>query len=242
GGPRSADAVARHATELGLSTPAAFKHFSEWLLSSGITEEVAIARLPYLPDGAIAERIAEWRSVGVVRAHGGRLHAEAPLRPLLRAILDARAEAADAFWSGNDALEVAAGIVASVVDGLDPGLLVAHDHAQVPLPDHQGLAFHQQLTTLRYARAAAHVDAWKAVGLERDDVLALSSLWRGEPVTRGTTRRLAALGLAEGDRITDEGRLLRSRIEDDTDARNAPVFAGVDGPGLVAVLSELGPA
>ncbi|NND84376.1 MAG: hypothetical protein HKN46_04425, partial [Acidimicrobiia bacterium] len=32
GGPRSADAVARHATELGLSTPAAFKHFSEWLL------------------------------------------------------------------------------------------------------------------------------------------------------------------------------------------------------------------
>jgi hypothetical protein len=239
--PVSRDEVERLANQLGLSTPAVFKHFCEWLLTIGVTEEIAIARLPYLPDGAVAERVAEWRSVGVVREVKGRLHAEEPLRPLLEAILDARADAAETFWYGHGALAEASSVVASVVAGLDAGLLVARDHASVPLPPHAGLAFHQLLTTLRYARAAAHVDAWSTAGLTRDDVLALSSLWRDEPVTRGSTDRLVALGLVDPDGITNEGRELRSRIEDDTDARNAPVFAEVDRAGLLALLTELPP-
>ena len=60
-------------------------------------------------------------------------------------------------------------------------------------------------------------------------------------MTRGSTDRLEALGLAADGGITDEGRLLRSRIEDDTDARNAPVFADVDGPELVGLLAGLAP-
>lgn len=240
-GPVSRDEVERISADLGLSTPAVLKHFCEWLLTVGVTKEIAVARLPYLPDGAVAERIAEWCSVGVVREMEGRLHAEEPLRPLLEAILDARADAAEAFWLGHDALAEASSVVASVVAGLDPGLAVAHDHAAVPLPPHAALAFHQMLTTLRYARAAAHVDAWSTAGLTRDDVLALSSLWREETVTRGSTDRLEALGLVHDGRITDEGRSLRSRIEDDTDARNAPVFAEVDGAGLIALLAQLPP-
>ena len=237
--PTSRDAVHRIADELGLSGPALFKHFSEWLLTIGITESVAVARLPYLGDGEVAARIAEWRRAGVVREEGGRLHAERGLRPLLEAIGEARANAAERFWHGDHRLAEATVVVSAVIGGLDPALVVAHDHARVPLPAHAGLALHQVLTTLRYARAAAHVEAWSAAGLRREDVLALSALWRGEPVARGTTDRLEALGLAHRGTITDEGRHLRSQIEDDTDARNAPVFAHVDAGALADLLAGL---
>ena len=239
GAPVSRDEVDLLAAQIGVSSPALFKHFSEWLLTIGIAEDTAVARLPYLPDGAVAERIAEWRSVEVVREEDGRIHAEPHLRPLLEAILDARADAAEGFWDGHDHLTDATFAIASVVGRLDPRLTVAYDHASIPLPSHAGLAFHQMLTSLRYARAAAHVEAWRSAGLAREDVLALTSLWKGEPVTRGDTARLEASGYVSEGAITDEGRALRSRIEDDTDVRNAPVFESADVVALRELLRSL---
>ncbi len=239
-GVASGDEIARMATSLGLSTPALLKHYAEWFLTVGITEEIAVLRLPYAADGAVTERVAEWRSLALVADRGdGRLVAAPSLRPLLGHYLDARATAAAEWWAEAPAFEAAHAAVQTVVAGIGPDLAVAHDHASVPAPERLPLALHQALTTLRYARSAAHVAAWKEAGLGRDDILALSSLWQGEEVTRGSVDRLVEMGFADEAGITEEGRQARTYIEAATDRRNAPLFDVVDTDALLEGLREL---
>lgn len=227
------------AERVGIDDPSLFGYFAEWLLTVGVPASIVAARLPYVESTLVGARIEEWGDRGLVRTESGRLFAEPVLVPLLNGILGARAEVATGLWADAEVLEPLFDLVATATRTLPEGLDVASDHAAIPLPGASCPALHQMLTTLRYARAAAHVDAWTAAGLGRDDVLALTALWRDEPVARGTTERLSALGLADDDGLTVEGLAVRVRIEDDTDARNAPVFAGVDEGMLFALLAEL---
>ncbi len=239
-GASAGDEIARMATSLGLSTPALLKHYAEWLLTVGITEEIVILRLPYAAEGAVAERVAEWRSLALVEDQGdGRLRATPPLRPLLHHYLDARATAAAEWWAEAPAFDAVHDAVRTVVAGIGPDLVVAHDHASVPAPERPPLALHQVLTTLRYARSASHVAAWREAGLDRDDILALSSLWQGEEATRGSLDRLVELGFVEEAGITEEGRQARTFIEAATDRMNDQRFDAVDAEALLEGLSAL---
>lgn len=223
--PRIAELTAR----IGLDSPALLKHYAEFLLADGISEELMVIRLPYQPAEAVRERVATWKRLDlVVDGGGGSLQATDPLVPLLEQILAERREIATGLWSRHDVLDDALAGAGEVIAGLPEHFRLAVAHRRVPDPDDPCLRLHHRLTTLRYVRAQSHVEAWRGRGLERQEILALTSLWHGKVPDDGPVlAELAERGLVDlsAPALTEEGTQLREAIEEDTNRATEPVFA-----------------
>jgi hypothetical protein len=105
---------------------------------------------------------------------------------------------------------------------------------------------------VREHRSAAHVNTWRAAGLDPAAVTVLDELWRDLPlgsiahVDMGWGRgdiddalaRLVDAGLADGDRITPRGREVRDGIERATGLQHSSIVGalGDDADALLALL------
>ncbi len=200
------------------------------------------ARLPYTPPDEINQRIDELIGRDLVTETEGRLAATPELRPLLDALLDARALVAADAWTGHE--RDAATVVQlgrAVAEAADASHEVAHAHLALSEPLHPFLRLVHRLFTLRYIRQADHVAAWATAGLIAAEIVTLSGLWQGDgPAASGGLGGLIDRGLVAPDgSIADEGRHLREAIEEDTNRRAGRSFAALDGAQAEALMAAL---
>ncbi len=230
---------------LGLDSARMLGHFAEFLLAGRLARGVAIARMPYAPAGAVADRLDELAAGSLIEATSYGYRAADPFRPLLTAIRDARAEVASELWSVADddvaMVEEAARLVIAIAG---PEYPVARAHGALPEPGNRHLRLHQRLTTLRYIRAHAHAAAWRDRGLEAAEIVAMTRLWRGEDAGGPVPATLFDRGYVAGDppALTTAGVAVRESIEEETNRIAQPPFDALD-PGaagtLVAALGRL---
>lgn len=103
---------------------------------------------------------------------------------------------------------------------------------------------------IRERRHESHRNAWTVAGLGSCDVCMLTDLWRGPLISSvsgswnageqaASLARLAALGLADGDALSEQGRDVREEIERATDRQETEVVAalGPDADELLALLA-----
>lgn len=241
-GPRHGAALMEIADTIGLSSLAMLPHFEDWLLAGTLTRELATLRLRYLPPSDVLERLDELRSLGLVDEREGVLSATERLRPLLEALLAARASVGADLWTGHEqAIAAVVHIGRQVVDAAGSDHVVAVSHRSLPDPVHPYLRLEHRLFTLRYIRQHDHAAAWTQHDLSADVMGAFTTLWSGGPVERGSALDvLIERGLAASEQaLTVEGRQLRDEIEAETNRRNGVVFAGLAEAETRALLEAL---
>lgn len=229
-GAESGERLTAMATALGLEGFEFLKHYAEFLLAGRLSTDLALRRLPYLPAERIEHELAAWRRLHLVEGEPDSLAATEPLRPLLETVLVDRTNVASYLWAGSDYFPAALEFVSRTVAGLPESFILARAHAALPPPTNPYLGLHRHVTTLRYARSQAHVEAWRSRDLDRSEIVTLTSLWHDQPASSSDAiTRLAERGLAFADGgLTVAGRRLREEIEEDTDRRNGPVFVHLD--------------
>lgn len=220
------------AQDLGLERAGALKHFPEFLLGGGLDESIAIARLPYRPDGATVADIEAWRRLGLVDGPPGAMVATERVKPLLQLMLATTRDVAASLWDAYPGVvDHATESVTQVIDEItDNFFVVAAAHRSLPLPEDRFQRLHRRLTTVRYARARAHVAAWRSKGLDRDEIEVLTALWHDGEVQPGpVVSALVDRGLvaADGSRLTAAGVELREAIEALTNATVEPIFSKI---------------
>ena len=167
-----------------------------------------------------------------------RLRSVDSIEPDLRQFLDARAEtAADRWAKRDDNVERAiAGAVEAFGAAVQP-LAVAF--RALRLPDARPMQLHHLLTGLRYERLGAHVAACDRAGLTRPGAVGLSTAWSGSDVAEHPDA-LVEHGLFDTAGITTAGRMLRDRIEAETEAGCEAMWSGVaDVDGWTTALDTL---
>lgn len=178
-------------------TVATFYVFAPWLVNKA---------LPAAWDLATPEQVQEARREGVSVA--------------LRRVL------------GEPDVSEAVAIARRVCDGLTaPGRPLYAAHSALPWPDDDLLALWHAATLVREHRGDGHVAALQTAGLRPVESLVLGGLfadntafvrktcgWSDEEWAAGVGRlRERGLLTSEGDDLSDEGRTVRQRIEDQTD-------------------------
>jgi hypothetical protein len=231
------------AQDLGLERAGALKHYPEFLLHASLDESIAIARLPYRSVRQTSADIDAWRRLGLVTGPPEAMVATNAVTPLLNLMLATTRDVAADLWDAYPSVvDDATALASLIIDGLDDGFAVAVAHRAVPRPDDRYLALHRRLTTLRYARAWAHVRAWTSHGFDAEEVKVLTALWHGEEVHPGPVlAALAGRGLAEedGTGLTAEGFARRELIERDTNENAEPIFASVSHQEVTRFLASL---
>ena len=216
-------------------------------LSAGVlTQQIATSRSPYRPREVVRSRLHELVEQGLVEHHGPALAATDELRPLIRAFMDARAEAAATLWRGReDDVDQASRTAQELRALASDDHVVAAAHRELPVPDDPYLCLHSRLVTLRYVRQHDHVEAWLAHGLTAAAAVAMTALWQGEAfdASPGLTE-LVSRELASDDppALTDAGRRMRAEIETDTNARAQAIFSALgenETAEFLAVLRRL---
>ncbi len=228
---------------LGLDSARMLDHFAEFLLAGRLAREVAIARMPYAPAEAVADRLDELEADSLIEATSGGYGAADPLRPLLSEIRAARAGEAAALWSAsNDDVATVEEAAHLVIAAAGPEYPVARAHGALPEPGDRHLGLHQRLTTLRYIRSHAHATAWRARGLEAAEIIAMTRLWRGEDAGGSVPAPLLDRGYAAGDppALTASGVAVRESIEDETNRIAQPPFDVLDRGAADAFFTALG--
>lgn len=205
--------------------------YGDFLAAGVLTEEIATARSPYRPPEAVRGQLDELVEQGLAEPQGPALAATGDLRPLIRAFMEVRADAAAALWRGHEDDVDQASRTAQ-----DLRMLAADDHGvaavhrALPAPDDRYLGLYSRLATLRYVRQHDHVEAWLVRGLTAAAAEAMTELWQGEAVraSAGLTE-LVARGLAAEDppALTEAGRRMRAEIESDTNARAQMIFSAL---------------
>ncbi|HEY5684251.1 MAG TPA: hypothetical protein VIY70_02665 [Acidimicrobiia bacterium] len=218
------------ASALGIGDHELLKHYAEFLLAGRLTPELAVRRVPYQPRERVERDIATWHRLGLVEDSDGLLGARPRLVPLLEAVLAGRTAVATRLWSANDFLPAALDLAGKAAGRLGGQFVLARAHQDLPAPRDRHLRLHHQLTSLRYARSQAHAEAWRAAGLVRAEILALTASWHGRPAAdTATVERLIERGLAfEDGALTVAGMRLRQEIEDATNHATAPAFETLD--------------
>ncbi|MFI0354132.1 hypothetical protein [Actinomadura sp. 9N407] len=175
---------------------------------------------------------------------------------ILRAREESAAKALRRLAPGIDEVaEKANPLLASVVQAADgAGRALFNANRDVPTPDDPVAALWQHTASLREHRGDGHlavlvneglngiesnVLAYAANGMTFD-VLTLTRGWSAEELD-GAATALAGRGLLDKDgKVTDEGRALRKRMEERTDALAAPAYRVLDDPdGLFALLEPM---
>ena len=232
----------RLAAELGLEDPAWLAHYAEFLLAGELTQELAVVRLSYASVDAVAERLEVWRGLELIAGPPEGIEATPRLVPLLRTVLDGRASVGRELWSSVQSFGPAADLVEQVVAGIPERFRLAAAHRALPPPSDEYLAFHQRLTTLRYVRSQAHVEAWRSHDLTGEQIKTMTALWREEAAEGAPgLGDLVARGLAfeDGSGLTVDGARMRQQIEADTNRTTEPVFLSMDEDDRENLLVDL---
>jgi len=215
----------------------------DWLLDGSFSRAIIRARLPYTPPDEIDGRLDHLISLELITEQRGLMEATPRLRPLLDAMLDARARVAADLWTGHE--REAATIVQLgrlIADRATPEHVAGVAHRALADPVHPFLRLDHRLFTLRYLRQADHVAAWTAAGLSAEQVVALTALWNGETsgLDRPALEQLVERGYATAaPTATDLGRQVRDQIELETNRRAAATFGALDHAQADAMLSAL---
>jgi len=216
---------------------AAGERVLDWMLLNGLgdfmvagvlTEEIAALRSRYRPRDVVLRTLHELEHQGLVERHGLALAATDELRPLIEALMDARADAASTMWRGHeDDVEQATRTAEALGAFASDDQAVAVVHRSLPAPDDPFLRLHSRLVTLRYIRQHDHAAAWLGQDLTVAEIVVMTGLWNGEDVAPGDgLSLLVARGLASDDppALTDAGRTMRAQIEADTNERSQAIF------------------
>ena len=200
----------------------------DFLLAGMLTRQIATSRSPYRPREVVRDRLHGLVEQGLVEHRGKTLAATDELRPLIRAFMDARAEAAATLWRGcEDDVDQASRTAQELRELASDDHVVAAAHRALPTPDDPYLCLHSRLVTLRYVRQHDHVEAWLAHGLTAAAAVVMTALWQGETVDASAgLAELVSRELATDDppSLTDAGRRMRAAIEVDTNERNHTIF------------------
>jgi hypothetical protein len=217
--------------------------FGDFLAAGVLTHQIASSRSPYRPREVVRGRLHELLEQGLVEHRGPALAATDELRPLIRAFMDARADAAATLWRGHeDDVDQASRTAQELRALASDDHIVAAAHRALPAPDDPYLCLHSRLVTLRYVRQHDHVEAWLAHGLTAAAAVAMTALWQGEAVdaSAGLTE-LVSRELASDDppALTDAGRRMREVIEADTNERAQVIFSALGENGTAEFLAVL---
>ena len=217
--------------------------FGDFLVAGALTQQIATSRSPYRPQEVVRARIHELVEQGLVEHRGKALAATDDLRPLIRAFMDARAEAAATLWRGHeDDVDQASRTAQELRELASDDHVVATSHRALPTPDDPCLCLHSRLVTLRYIRQHDHVEAWSAHGLTAAAAVVMTALWQGEDVdaSAGLTE-LVFRELATDDppALTDAGRRMRAQIEADTNERAQAIFSALGNSETAEFLAVL---
>jgi hypothetical protein len=230
-GPRHGHVLMAVARELGLDSLKLIPHFVDFWLNGSLPANVAVARLPYAPDGAVLARIERFVSDGLLSETPSGFEPSSRFRPLLAASLAAREETVLAMWTGFDQTIADVGpLVDRVIQAVPESHTVAVAHRALTHAPDPFLRTYDRLVTMRFIRQHDHVEAWRGRGMTAAGMTALTALWHGDPVpdeASGLTH-LEENGLALAGLITEAGRRLRDEIEADTNARGARAFSVLD--------------
>ncbi|MGA8117655.1 MAG: hypothetical protein WCA46_28795 [Actinocatenispora sp.] len=156
--------------------------------------------------------------------------------------------------TGPEVAEAAA-LAQRATQGCDPAARPVYaGHAELPWPSEPHLVLWHAITLLREYRGDGHFAALLSAGLDGLDAL-VTHIATGKAFTRefalssrgwtdeewdAAERRLRERGLLDEDGgLTEEGRALRGRVEDDTDRLAAAPYESL-GADDVARLTELG--
>ena len=215
----------------------------DFLSADVLTQQIAASRSPYRPREVVRARIHALVEQGLVEHRGKALGASDELQPLIRAFMDARADAAASLWRGHeDAVDGASRTAQALRELASDDHVVAAAHRALPTPDDPYLRLHSRLVTLRYVRQHDHVEAWSTHGLTSAAAVAMTALWQGEEVdpSAGLTE-LVSRELATDDpaSLTDSGRHMRAEIETDTNERAQAIFTALGDKETAEFLAVL---
>jgi len=217
--------------------------FGDFLAAGVLTQQIATSRSPYRPREVVRARIHELVEQGLVEHRGKSLGATDELWPLIKAFMDARADAAGSLWRGHeDDIDQASRTAQELRALASDDHVVAAAHRALPAPDDPYLGLHSRLVTLRYVRQHDHVEAWLAHGLTAPAAVVMTALWQGETVGSGPgLSELTSRGLAKDDppALSDEGRRMREAIEVDTNERSQAIFSGLGDDETAEFLAVL---
>lgn len=127
------------------------------------------------------------------RDAGGALRLTSTGRAFVDALYAAHAEAAGRVWAGHDV----AALAVSVGGVLDRAVRVPGGALEVMAPPYEpdaapaGLLLFNRLAALRYHRADAHAESWRAAGLTADGIVALKDGPVRAAIEAETNRRAA---------------------------------------------------
>lgn len=215
------DAFEAIRAEEGIESPELPGHYAEFLLAGRLTEQLAVARLHYMDPDRISTTLATWAARGLTIADGERLAAAPGLARLASTILDTRRTVATRLWDGHlPEVERAIGVISPMLGHLPTRYLLASEHAALTPPADPFQRLHQHLTTMRYVRSQCHAEAWRARGMHRDEIAAMTRAWH------------------EG-RLEGEDLALRLDIEADTNTCNAAEFEPLDTVARSDLLAAL---
>ncbi|MFE0463350.1 hypothetical protein ACFW1A_29275 [Kitasatospora sp. NPDC058965] len=156
----------------------------------------------------------------------------------------------------DDRLAEARSLIDPVVAGADyAGKVLAAANASVPLPPDPLVALWQQLTVVREWRGDAHLVVLADNGLGPCDCLVLHTAtgrlptalaratrqWDDAQWSAATARLVARGWLDSGAALTDTGRAARERIEVETDAHCAALWAPIGNAGARRLASLVAP-
>ena len=232
-GPKHGARLAELARERGLETLELLPHFEAFILGGRLTRDLALLRMRYWPPQRVLGRLDELEDKGLIQQGDTGLAATPAMRPLLEALLAARADvAAEAWGAHEDDVATAASGARSVAEAASHDHVVAVVHRALTEPADPYLLLENRLVTLRYVRQHDHARAWLTRGLTAPDMVVATKLWKNQPVEvpGDGLARLIELGFAEGDppRLTPSGRDLREEIEADTNKRAQQTFDVLD--------------
>lgn len=170
---------------------------------------------------------------------------------LLTTRADATTASLASVLDGEDVSATAARLRDAVIDLHRSGRPLYSGLTELPFPDEPAGVLWRSAELVREHRGDSHIAACVAEGLDPVTMNILTELWVGMPLgsytgTRGwdedtiadTAAQLRHAGLLDGDRLSDDGRALRERIEDATDRAQADLVTRL-GDGVDELIADL---
>lgn len=205
--------------------------------AAAVPEAILLRRFRYLPEGEVRRFIATMASEGCIAESAEGYAATNRFAAVMTAVAAALSSVAEETWAGHDDdVAVASTLTRRVLDTAPSSpLLDAYRGAAEPASEPGTL--HQRLAILRLVRNEAHAAAWAVRGLNANDMVVLTTLWNGDDLG-GRSWHGAQELVADGS-LTADGRRLRTEIEADTNRRNEPAFASLNGAEKAAYLDAV---
>jgi Helix-turn-helix family len=241
-GSRYGDEVGAAAASIGLEAPGPLIQFADFILGGALTVALRDTRFPYMAPGTIEAFFADLESRGKLALDDGAYEPDAATRAMLETLIRLRGSVAHELWSDiHDIVDSALELSSPARDVITDHFLVASAHRALPEPEEECLRLHHRLTTLRYVRTQAHIDAWRERHMTPQQIVAMTRLWHGEQSDdRPALLALSERGWVDEDlaKLAPSGLAEREAIEADTNAGVEPVFdaLGDAGSRLVATL------